>query len=58
MAVAGRTETSEAVVYFPQESMPRLSKRTCAQRRNLTPETAHALAELFRVAYATVQPSR
>jgi transcriptional regulator with XRE-family HTH domain len=45
-------EETKAVVYFPQESMPEIVEAHLRADRNLTPETAHALAELFRVAYA------
>jgi transcriptional regulator with XRE-family HTH domain len=48
---AGADE-AKAVVYFPQESMPEIVEAHLRADRNLTPETAHALAELFRVAYA------
>ena len=44
---------SEApVVYFPQEPMPEIVEAHLRADRNLTPETAAALSELFRVAYA------
>ncbi len=41
-----------AVVYFPQESMPEIVEAHLRADRNLTPDTAKALSELFRVAYA------
>jgi hypothetical protein len=44
-------DEAKAVVYFPQESMPEIVEAHLRADRNLTPETAHALAELFRVAY-------
>jgi transcriptional regulator with XRE-family HTH domain len=40
------------VVYFPQETMPDIVEAHLRADRNLTPETAKALSELFRVAYA------
>ena len=40
-----------AVVYFPQEAMPDIVEAHLRADRNLTPETAKALSELFRVAY-------
>ena len=46
------SEESRAVVYFPQESMPEIVEAHLRADRNLTPETAKALSELFRVAYA------
>jgi transcriptional regulator with XRE-family HTH domain len=39
------------VVYYPSESMPAIVEAHLRADRNLTPETAHALAQLFRVAY-------
>jgi transcriptional regulator with XRE-family HTH domain len=39
------------VVYFPQESTPEIVEAHLRADRNLTPETAKALSELFRVAY-------
>lgn len=42
----------EAVVYFPQESTPEIVEAHLRADRNLSPETAKALSELFRVAYA------
>jgi transcriptional regulator with XRE-family HTH domain len=52
--LAGRNpETTEtaAVVYYPQEPMPEIVEAHLRADRNLTPETATALSELFRVAY-------
>lgn len=40
-----------AVVYFPQEATPDIVEAHLRADRNLTPETAKALSELFRVAY-------
>jgi len=45
-------DESRAVVYFPQEPMPEIVEAHLRADRNLTPETAKALSELFRVAYA------
>jgi transcriptional regulator with XRE-family HTH domain len=42
---------AEAVVYVPQESTPEIVEAHLRADRNLTPETAKALSELFRVAY-------
>ena len=44
------TDTSP-VVYFPHEAMPDIVEAHLRADRNLTPETAKALSELFRVAY-------
>ena len=46
-----QSETSKAVVYFPQEPTPEIVEAHLRADRNLTPETAAALSELFRVAY-------
>jgi transcriptional regulator with XRE-family HTH domain len=53
--MSGRaTDGDEArpVVYFPQETMPDIVEAHLRADRNLTPDTAKALSELFRVAYA------
>jgi transcriptional regulator with XRE-family HTH domain len=42
---------TKPVVYFPQEAMPDIVEAHLRADRNLTPETAKALSELFRVAY-------
>ena len=44
-------DEERAVVYFPQESTPEIVEAHLRADRNLTPETAKALSELFRVAY-------
>ncbi len=53
--MSGRTgaarEEVNAVVYFPQEATPDIVEAHLRADRNLTPETAQALSELFRVAY-------
>jgi transcriptional regulator with XRE-family HTH domain len=45
-------ESAQAVVYFPHESTPEIVEAHLRADRNLTPETAGALSELFRVAYS------
>lgn len=45
-------EDAKAVVYFPRESTPEIVEAHLRADRNLTSETASALSELFRVAYA------
>ena len=45
------SEDSKAVVYYPQEPTPEIVEAHLRADRNLTPETAAALSELFRVAY-------
>lgn len=46
-----QSETTNAVVYYPQEPTPEIVEAHLRADRNLTPETAAALSELFRVAY-------
>ena len=55
-ARSSQDDSKQAVVYFPQEPMPEIVEAHLRADRNLTPETAAALSELFRVAY--VQFSR
>ena len=45
-------EEAQAVVYFPRESTPEIVEAHLRADRSLTSETASALSELFRVAYA------
>ncbi len=51
MKKQGTTENIEAVIYYPHEAMPEIIEAHLRADRNLTPETAKALSELFRVAY-------
>ena len=44
-------DAAKAVVYYPQEPTPEIVEAHLRADRNLTPETAAALSELFRVAY-------
>ncbi|MGI8565625.1 MAG: helix-turn-helix domain-containing protein [Pyrinomonadaceae bacterium] len=44
-------DEAKPVVYFPHEAMPDIVEAHLRADRNLTPETAKALSELFRVAY-------
>ena len=44
-------DSSQAVVYYPQEPTPQIVEAHLRADKNLTPETAAALSELFRVAY-------
>ena len=46
-----QAEESKAVVYYPEEPTPEIVEAHLRADRNLTPETAAALSELFRVAY-------
>jgi transcriptional regulator with XRE-family HTH domain len=44
-------EVVEAIVYYPHEATPEIVEAHLRADKNLTPETAKALSELFRVAY-------
>ena len=44
-------DSPEAVVYYPHEPVPDIIEAHLRADRNLTPETAAALTEMFRVAY-------
>ena len=46
-----QADAAKAVVYYPQEPTPEIVEAHLRADRNLTPETAAALSELFRVAY-------
>jgi transcriptional regulator with XRE-family HTH domain len=48
----------EAVVYYPHEATPEIVEAHLRADRNLSPETAKALSELFRVAYAQFSNSK
>lgn len=53
--VLGRREDSnetKAVVYYPHESTPEIVEAHLRADKNLSPETADALSQLFRVAYS------
>src|SRR5687767_354338 len=41
----------EPVIYYPHEAMPEIVEAHLRADKKLTPETAQALSELFRVAY-------
>ncbi len=47
-----QADSNKAVVYFPQEPTPEIVEAHLRADKNLTPQTAAALSELFRVAYA------
>ena len=47
-----RSSDPKPVVYYPHESMPEIVEAHLRADKHLTPETAKALSELFRVAYA------
>lgn len=44
-------ESVEPVIYYPHEATPEIVEAHLRADRKLTPETAEALSELFRVAY-------
>ncbi len=44
-------ESDKPVIYYPGEATPDVVEAHLRADRNLTPETAAALSELFRVAY-------
>jgi transcriptional regulator with XRE-family HTH domain len=46
-----KAEETKAVVYYPEEPTPEIVEAHLRADKNLTPETASALSELFRVAY-------
>jgi transcriptional regulator with XRE-family HTH domain len=48
----GAKSEVEPVIYFPHEATPEIVEAHLRADRNLTPETAKALSELFRVAYS------
>ncbi len=48
----GKRESVEPVVYYPHEKTPEIVEAHLRADRNLSPETAKALSELFRVAYS------
>jgi transcriptional regulator with XRE-family HTH domain len=51
--VMKKTSSSEVepVIYFPHEATPEIVEAHLRADKSLTPETAQALSELFRVAY-------
>jgi transcriptional regulator with XRE-family HTH domain len=46
-----QNDSPEAVVYYPHEPVPQIVEAHLRADRNLTPETAAALSEVFRVMY-------
>ena len=47
----GDGDSVEPVIYYPHEATPEIVEAHLRADRNLSPETAKALSELFRVAY-------
>ena len=52
------TADIEAVVYYPHEATPEIVEAHLRADKKLTPETAKALSELFRVAYKQFSKSK
>jgi transcriptional regulator with XRE-family HTH domain len=52
-----QADETKAVVYYPEEPVPEIVEAHLRADRNLTPETAAALSELFRVAYTQFSKS-
>ena len=48
----------EPVIYYPHEATPEIVEAHLRADKNLTPETAKALSELFRVAYSQFKKPR
>ena len=48
----GKDESVEPVVYYPHEKTPEIVEAHLRADKNLSPDTAKALSELFRVAYS------
>jgi transcriptional regulator with XRE-family HTH domain len=46
-----KSEEVEPVIYYPHEATPEIVEAHLRADKNLSPETAQALSELFRVAY-------
>ena len=53
----GQADAAPPVVYYPHEPTPEIVEAHLRADRNLTPETASALSELFRVAYTQFSKS-
>ena len=53
----GNEATIEPVIYYPHEATPEIVEAHLRADKNLTPETAKALSELFRVAYQQFKKS-
>ena len=51
MKKQGEGDQTEPVIYYPHEATPEIVEAHLRADKNLSPETAKALSELFRVAY-------
>ncbi|NNE97517.1 MAG: helix-turn-helix transcriptional regulator [Pyrinomonadaceae bacterium] len=52
-----KKDTVEPVVYYPHEATPEIVEAHLRADKNLSPETAKSLSELFRVAYSQFSDS-
>jgi transcriptional regulator with XRE-family HTH domain len=52
------SDSVEPVVYYPHEATPEIVEAHLRADKNLSPETAKALSELFRVAYSEFSKPR
>jgi transcriptional regulator with XRE-family HTH domain len=53
-----QSDSTKAVIYYPQEPTPEIVERIFGQIATLTPETAAALSELFRAILGLVGTTR
>lgn len=51
-------DSVEPVIYYPHEATPEIVSAHLRADKNLSPETAEALSELFRVAYKQFSDKR
>ncbi len=58
MRKQGTEQTVDPVVYYPHEATPEIVEAHLRADKNLSPETANALSELFRVAYSQFSGSK
>jgi transcriptional regulator with XRE-family HTH domain len=57
--IVGSGNSGESpIIYYPNESIPDIVEAHLRADRNLTPEIARALAEMFRVAYNQVSAKK
>jgi transcriptional regulator with XRE-family HTH domain len=56
--IRGNEEAVEPVIYYPHEPTPEIVEAHLRADRKLSPETAEALSELFRVAYQQFSKQR
>lgn len=56
--IRGNEEAVEPMIYYPHEPTPEIVEAHLRADRKLSPETAEALSELFRVAYQQFSKQR